>query len=391
MGTLSGYRVIELVGMGPCPMAGMLLADMGAEVICVDRSLAPDPMYARDMSRRGKKSVVLDLKSDSGREVFLKLAERSDVVIEGFRPGVMEKLGIGPHECQAVNPKLVYGRMTGWGQEGPLAQNAGHDINYIALGGALHAIGRKGQKPVVPLNLVGDFGGGSLFLVNGILAALLEAKGSGLGQVVDAAMVDGVANLMWMCHSFSAAGVWNPRQRESNLLDGAAFFYDTYETADGKYMALGAIEPQFFTRFVELAGLDKTVFNAAVQGDRSQWAVLKSELADRFRQKSRDQWCAILEDSDACCSPVLSCEESPQHPHSVARNSYIPVDGYLQPSPAPRFSRTPSAVLHGRRRPGADSRALLVELGYSGTEIESLCSDGSVAAPEPVEEPHASV
>lgn len=385
MGVLSGYRIVELVGMGPCPMAGMLFADMGAEVICVDRGLEQDPMYAKDMSRRGKKSVVLDLKSDEGRAVFLKLVGSADVVIEGFRPGVMEKLGIGPEECMAVNPKLVYGRMTGWGQVGPLANNAGHDINYIALTGALHAIGRKNEKPVVPLNLVGDFGGGTMFLVSGVLAALLEASNSGKGQVVDAAMVDGVANLMWMCHSFHAAGMWNLAERESNILDGAAFFYDTYETRDGKYIALGSIEPQFFARFVELAGLDRKVFNSAAQADPSQWAALKETLADAIRQKTRDQWCELLEDSDACFSPVLSAEEAPQHPHNAARDSYIPVDGYLQPSPAPRFSRTPSTVLHGRRQPGADTTAVLATLGYSEEELEVLQKAGTVKTPAATE------
>lgn len=389
MGVLSGFRVIELAGMGPCPMAGMLLADMGAEVICVDRGLENDPMYAKDMSRRGKKSIVLDLKSDEGRALFLKLVATADVLIEGFRPGVMEKLGIGPEECHGINPELIYGRMTGWGQDGPLAKNAGHDINYISLTGALHAIGRGGEKPVVPLNLVGDFGGGTLFLVMGILGALLETGRSGKGQVVDAAMVDGVANLMWMCHSFNAVGLWNLAERESNLLDGAAFFYDTYETGDGKYIALGAIEPHFFSRFVELMGLDKTLFNASAQNDPSQWQALKHELAEAFRQKSRDEWCALLEDSDACVSPVLSADEAPHHPHNSARDSYLPVDGYLQPAPAPRFSRTPSSVLHGRRQPGADTRSLLAGLGLRGEDIEKLEQQGTVAcagAPESAQE-----
>lgn len=380
MGVLSGYRVLELAGVGPCPMAGMLLADMGAEVICIDRSVEVDPMFAKDMSRRGKKSVVLDLKSEEGRGIFLKLAASADVLIEGFRPGVMEKLGIGPEACLEVNPQLIYGRMTGWGQDGPLANNAGHDINYIALTGALHAIGRKGQKPVPPLNLVGDFGGGSMFLVMGVLAALLEAQKSGNGQVVDAAMVDGAANLMWMCHSFHAAGMWNLAERESNILDGAAFFYDTYETLDGKFIALGAIEPQFFTRFVELAGLDRERFNPAAQADPSQWAAMKETLAECFRQKTRDEWCALLEDSDACVSPVLNAEEAPRHPHNTARGSYIRVDGYLQPSPAPRFGRTPSAVSHGRHQPGADTIAVLARLGYSERELASLGKAGTIKA-----------
>ena len=378
MGVLNGYRVLELAGIGPCPMAGMLLADMGAEVICIDRGLEVDPMFAKDMSRRGKKSVVLDLKSEGGREIFLQLAASADALIEGFRPGVMEKLGIGPEACMGVNPKLIYGRMTGWGQAGPLANNAGHDINYIALTGALHAIGRKGDKPVPPLNLVGDFGGGSLFLVMGVLAALLEAQKSGKGQVVDAAMVDGAANLMWMCHSFHAAGMWNLAERESNILDGAAFFYDTYETLDGKFIALGAIEPQFFADFVALAGLDRELFNVAAQADPSQWGAMKEALAACFRQKTRAEWCALLEDSDACVSPVLNASEAPQHPHNIARGSYIPVDGYLQPSPAPRFGRTPSTVAHGRHQPGADTVSILGRLGYSERELASLCKAGTI-------------
>jgi alpha-methylacyl-CoA racemase len=382
VGVLTGYRVLELAGIGPCPMAGMLLADMGADVICVDRELDSDPLYTKDMSRRGKKSIVLDLKR-GGRDVFLRLAESADVVIEGFRPGVVEKLDIGPEECFARNPKLVYGRMTGWGQDGPLAPRAGHDINYIGFSGALHAIGRKDAKPTVPLNLVGDFGGGSMFLVCGVLAALLEAARSGRGQVVDAAMVDGVANLMWMCHSLHAAGLWNLDERESNVLDGAAFFYDTYETRDGKYLALGALEPQFFERFVKLAELDPQRFNPRAQANREQWPDLKRELADKIREKTRDEWSTIFEHSDACCSPVLAATETPQHEHSRVRKSYLEVDGFLQPAPAPRFSRTPSAVKHGRRLAGEDTLAALLDAGYSEAEILELRNNGAVGIPEP--------
>lgn len=379
MGALKGFRVIELAGVGPCPMAGMLLADMGAEVICIDRSLQTDPLFAKDMSRRGKKSIVLDLKRRRGRELALELVTSADALIEGFRPGVMEQLELGPAQCHAVNPKLVYGRMTGWGQQGPLAQNAGHDINYIGLVGALHAIGRAGERPVPPLNLVGDFGGGAMFLVAGVLAALLEAGRTGRGQVVDAAMADGAANLMWMCHSFHAVGQWDFSGRERNVLDGAAFFYDTYETRDGRYMALGAIEAEFFDRFVELAGLDRAAFDAVARGDRARWPELKTELAAAFRRKTRDEWCELLEDSDACCTPVLSAEEAPAHPHNQAREAYLTVDGYPQPAPAPRFSRTPSTVAHGRCNPGAHTQLLLADLGYGKDEINTLCREGIVA------------
>ena len=379
MGPLAGYTVIELAGIGPGPMAGMLLADMGAEVIVIDRSPENNPMYARNMSRRGKKSVMLNLKQAEGRDVVLKLVARADALIEGFRPGVMERLGLGPEACQAVNPALVYGRMTGWGQAGPLSQTAGHDINYLALTGALHAIGVAGQKPVVPVNLVGDFGGGALFLVAGILAALLEAKGSGNGQVIDAAMVDGCANLMWMCYSFNAAGYWDFNNHGSNALDGGAFFYDSYECADGNYVALGAIEPQFFTQFVELSGVDPAVFNYEAQADQARWPELKAELAAVIKQKTRAEWAAVFDGTDACFSPVLTALEAIDHPHNQARNTYQEVDGYMQPAPAPRFSRTPSAVRHGLHQAGADSDAVLQAAGFSDAEITTLRNNNILA------------
>ncbi|GAB3097296.1 CoA transferase [Aestuariicella hydrocarbonica] len=378
MGPLSGYRVIELAGLGPCPMAGMLLADMGAEVICIDRGGNLPPLYTEDMSRRGKKSIVVNLKSPQGRETLLQLIATADVLIEGFRPGVTEKLGIGPQDCHAVNPALVYGRMTGWGQTGPLAHNAGHDINYISITGALHAIGVKGQKPVVPLNLVGDFGGGTMFLVSGVLAALLEAKNSGKGQVVDAAMVDGAANLMWMCHSFHASNMWNFNERGVNMLDGGAFYYDTYETADGKYVAIGAIEPQFFTTLVEKGGLDPDIFNLHTQNDADQWDAKKAILAEVIKQKSRDEWCALLENTDACFSPVLTAHEAFDYPHNRERDAYIELDGYKQPAPAPRFSRTRSEVRHGQHPPGHDTRTVLEHLGLSGDAIQTLLEQGAV-------------
>lgn len=379
MGVLSGYKVVEMAGLGPCPLAGMLLADMGAEVIRVDRSTRANPMYAKDMSARGKKSVVLDIKTEVGREALLKLVESADVLIEGYRPGVVEKLGIGPEQCWAVNPKLVYGRMTGWGQTGPLAKNAGHDLNYIALTGALHGIGRPGERPTVPLNLIGDFGGGTMFLISGVLGALLERERSGKGQVVDAAMIDGTANLMNLFHSFHNAGCWDVSDRGVNLLDGGAFFYDTYETADGKYIALGSIEPQFFTELVERAGLDKERFNIKTQYDQSQWSDNQKVFAEVFKTKTREQWCELLENSDACFTPVLDINEAPQHPHNQARNAYIEVDGKLQPAPAPRFSRTPSEVKHGQHALGEDTRSVLTALGYSDDKINDMKSSGIVA------------
>ncbi len=379
MAVLSGYRVIELAGLGPCPMAGMILADMGAEVIRVERSLNRDPQYAKDVSARNKKSIVLNLKSLEGREALLRLVDKSDVLIEGFRPGVVERLAIGPEQCLARNPKLVFGRMTGWGQHGPLAQSAGHDINYIALSGVLHAIGRAGERPVVPLNVVGDFGGGAMLLVAGVLAALLEAKSSDRGQVVDAAMVDGSAQLMWMCHSFQAAGYWDATQRERNLLDGGAFFYDTYETLDKKFIALGPIESQFFSELVERVGLDKQRFNAATQNDQQLWPELKKELAAVIKRKTRDQWCELLEGTDVCFAPILSFEEAPQHPHNIERKTYINVDDCTQPAPAPRFSRTPSKVSHGQHAPGADTESILLNFGYAAEQIQAMKSQGVIS------------
>lgn len=376
MGVLSGYRVIELAGIGPAPMAGMLLADMGAEVIVIDRGL--DDSDSKDMSRRGKKSIVVNLKTVEGKKTLLNLIASADVLIEGYRPGVTEKLGIGPDDCFAVNPALVYGRMTGWGQEGPLSQTAGHDINYISLNGALHSVGVAGQKPVVPLNLVGDFGGGTMFLMTGVLGALLEAKNSGKGQVVDAAMIDGASNLMWMCHSFQASGTWDFNKPGTNILDGGAFFYDTYECADGKYVALGAIEPQFFEAFVNLSGIDPDVFNVAAQADQQRWPELKAELARILITKTRDEWAAVFTGTDACFTPILSAEEAASHPHNQAREMYQEVDGYLQPAPAPRFSRTPSKVTHGEHRSGQDTQTVLQGLGISDDDIKALIEQGAV-------------
>lgn len=377
MGALTGITVIELAGIGPAPMAGMLLADMGADVIRVERGGASDPRTRGAVSFRGKQSVVIDLKSAAGVAVLLRMVEQADVLIDPFRPGVTEKLGVGPDACFKRNPRLVYGRMTGWGQEGPLAQVAGHDINYIALTGALHAIGTRDSKPVVPLNLVGDMGAGGMLLVQGILAALLERHQSGEGQVIDAAMVDGTAQSMWMIHGFAAAGDWDVEHRGVNFLDGGAHFYDTYRTADDKYIAIGAIEPQFYKLLLELCELDSDAFGA--QMDQSQWPALKARLAELFSSRTRDQWCALLEGSDVCFAPVLSLDEAPGYPHNVARQTYIEVDDVVQPAPAPRFSRTPSSVRHGAHRPGEDTSRVLRTMGFSTEEIAALRGDGFIS------------
>lgn len=379
MGPLNGVTVIELAGLGPAPMAGMLLADMGAQVIRVERAArGKQPRADLDASLRGKKSIVLNLKDQDGREALLKLVETADVLIEGFRPGVTEKLAIGPDDCQARNPKLIYGRMTGWGQDGPLAQAAGHDINYISITGALYAVGPKDGKPVVPLNLIGDMGGGGMLLVNGVLAALIEAGRSGKGQVVDAAMVDGAAQLMWMFHSFHASGNWDAEARGSNMLDGGAPYYDSYETSDGKYISIGSIEPQFYSELVQRAGLDSVIFAADTQDDQEKWPELKQKIADVFCTKTRDEWCVIMEGTDVCFAPVLSFTEAPNHPHNQARNTYVEIDGYQQPAPAPRFSRTPSEVAHGQHIVGADTAEVLHAAGYSSQEIAALQEKGAV-------------
>ena len=355
-------------------MTGMILADMGADVIRVERASQDTPMTRTDPSYRGKRSIALNLKSPEGIEAFLRLVETADVVTEGFRPGVMERLGIGPEECRARNPRLVYGRMTGWGQDGPLAQAAGHDINYIALTGVLHAIGNAGEPPVPPLNLIGDMGGGGMLLALGILAALYESRASGQGQVVDAAMTDGSALMMWMFHGFSAMGLHNAEIRGANILDGGAHFYSCYETADGKYVSIGSIEPQFYAQLIELAELDPEEFEP--QLDPQRWPSLKAALADVFRQKTRDEWCKLLEGTDVCFAPVLSLNEAPGHPHNVARGTYVNVDGLTQPAPAPRFDRTPSEIRHGNRPLGSDTEEILAEAGFGDTEIGALREAG---------------
>ncbi|MDZ7825054.1 MAG: CaiB/BaiF CoA-transferase family protein [Gammaproteobacteria bacterium] len=376
MGPLAGYRIIELAGIGPGPFCGMMLSDMGAEVIRVDRA-APGRPAPKDVLVRNRRSIAVDLKKPSGVETVLRMCEGADALFEGFRPGVTERLGLGPDDCMGRNPKLVYGRMTGWGQDGPMAQAAGHDINYIGLAGALHAIGRKGERPVPPLNLVGDFGGGGMLLAYGIVCGLLEAQRSGQGQVVDSAMVDGAATLMSMFFSFAAQGGFTD-QRGTNLLDGGAHFYDTYETADGKYICIGSIEPQFYALLVEKAGLDPDTF--APQMDSARWPDLKEKLAEVFRTKTRDQWCEIMEGTDVCFAPVLSIFEAPDHPHNRARGTFVEVDGITQPAPAPRFSRTAPEIRGAAPAAGADSGDVLRGFGFSDAEIEELTKDGSVTA-----------
>jgi len=360
MGPLKGVKIIEMAGIGPGPFAGMLLADMGAEVISVERKADSNLNRLPDCSRRGKRSIALNLKTEKGLSTLLQLIEKADVLFEGFRPGVMERLGLGPQECMEVNPKLIYGRMTGWGQTGPLAKAAGHDINYISLSGALYAMGRSNENPVPPLNLVGDYGGGAMFLVMGILAALLECKTSGKGQVVDVAMTEGSANLMSMFHSLHAMGMWSP-QRGVNILDSGAHFYDTYKTKDDKFVSIGSIEPQFYALLMEKAELDKDSFGS--QLNQKEWPIMKDKLAAIFKTKTRDEWCAIMEGTDICFAPVLDFLEAPQHPHNVAREAYIDVDGMTQPAPSPKFSRTVSEVQFGSRAAGEDTAYVLKEWG----------------------------
>ena len=378
MGALSGYTVIELAGIGPAPMGGMMLADMGAEVIRIERPGAADPKVAEPISGRNKKSVVLDLKQDAGKDTLMALIERADALIDPYRPGVCEKLGFGPDVCLAKNPKLVFARMTGWGQNGPLSQAAGHDLNYIAITGALHAIGRRGERPVVPLNLVGDFGGGGMLLVTGGLGALLEAARSGVGQVVDVAMVDGTAQLMWMMQGFQQIGAWNADEREANLLDGAAHFYDTYECADGKYVAIGAIEPQFYAELLARAEITDPQFEH--QHDASQWPQLKEKLAAVLKTRTRDQWDELMAGSDACFAPVLTMVEAPAYAANSERSVYAQVEGLTHPSPAPRFSKTPSTIEHGTRSLGADTLPVLRAMGMNEASIQALLDTGAAQA-----------
>ena len=384
MGALSGYKIIELAGIGPAPMGGMILADMGAEVIRIERPGAADPKVAEPISGRNKKSVVLDLKEDGGKAALMTLIEQADALIDPYRPGVCEKLGFGPDECLARNHKLVFARMTGWGQTGPLAQAAGHDLNYIAITGALHAIGRRDERPVVPLNLVGDFGGGGMLLVTGVMGGLLEAAKSGQGQVIDVAMVDGTAQLMWMMQGFQQIGAWNADEREMNLLDGAAHFYDTYECADGKYVAIGAIEPQFYAELLARTEITDPQFQA--QHDAAQWPELKQKLGEVFKTKTRDEWDDLMAGSDACFAPVLTMVEATTYSANTERSVYIDIEGLTHAAPAPRFSRTPSQIRHGTQALGADTVSVLEDSGMEASTIQALLETGAAVGSESLTE-----
>ncbi|MCG2634688.1 MAG: CoA transferase [Gammaproteobacteria bacterium] len=379
MGPLQGIKIIELAGIGPCPFAAMMLADAGAEIIRVDRTnqvMGGDPETPpMALNNRSRKSIGVNLKSPDGVETVLKLVEQADGIMEGFRPGVMERLGLGPDVCLARNPKLVFGRMTGFGQKGPAASMAGHDINYIALSSALHHIGPAGQKPVVPLNLAGDYGGGGMFLAYGMLAALISVGKTGKGQVVDAAMTDGSAVLMTMFYGLNATGSWG--ERGSNFIDGGSHFYDTYKTRDGKYVSLGSIEPQFYAQMLELTGLGAQA-ELPEQNDRSRWPEMKARLAAIIESKTRDEWSAILDGSDVCFAPVLSMDEAPHHSHNIAQATFTEVAGVTQPAPAPKFSVTPSEVQMPPPHPGQHTDEALSDWGFSADDIARLKDVGAV-------------
>jgi alpha-methylacyl-CoA racemase len=376
-GPLSGIRILEIAGIGPGPFAAMMLADMGAEVVRVDRVQAVRDNVTGshwDVMLRGRRNVALDLKHSEGVEALLTLVEGADAIIEGFRPGVMERLGVGPDQCLARNPKLVFGRMTGWGQEGPYANSAGHDINYIALAGALAHFGRAGEPPTPPLNMVGDFGGGGMFLAFGVVCALLESQRSGKGQVVDAAMVDGSAVLMSMFWAFKNIGMFDESARGTNLLDTGAHFYDVFECADGEWVSIGSIEPQFYALLLEKTGVSAEF---AAQMDRSKWPQLKEKLAAVFRTKTRAQWNEIMEGTDVCYAPVLRMSEAAQHPHNVARNTFVEVAGITQPAPAPRYSRTITNVPTPPAHAGEHTRAVLADWGFDADRIDALVAAGA--------------
>ena len=376
MGPLHGVRVIEIASLAPAPFGCMVLSDLGADVLRVDRPTSVGGDASIDPLGRGRRSIGLNLKDPAGVDVLLRLVETADVLVEGFRPGVTERLGFGPDACLERNPGLVYGRMTGWGQEGPMARMAGHDINYIAVAGALDPVGRAGERPLPPLNLVGDFGGGGMLLAVGILAALHERSSSGRGQVVDAAMVDGAALLTSFIHGMRGQGVWQDA-RGTNLLDSGAPFYDTYETADGLFMSVGALEPQFYAALLHGLGLEGEDLPA--QLDRDRWPELRARFTEVFKRRTRDEWTAIFDGTDACVAPVLGLGEAPGHPHATARTGFIDVAGLPQPAPAPRFSRTPAATPAAPVRPGEHTDAALGELGLTAEEIAALRERGAIA------------
>ena len=381
MGPLQGLRVIELAGIGPCPMCAMLLAELGADVVRVDRltdsGLGIDMAPEHHLLNRSRPSIAIDLKHPGGTATVLRLVERADALIEGFRPGVTERLGLGPEECAARNPRLVYGRVTGWGQEGPLARAAGHDLNYIALTGALDAIGRRGGPPTPPLNLVGDYGGGALYLALGVVAALLEARESGTGQTVDAAMIDGAASLMTSAYALRAAGVADGPRGE-NVLDSGAHYYDVYETSDGRYVSIAPVEPKFYAELLDRIGLDPD--DAPHSANRDDWPKSKARLAALFRSRTRDEWRDILEGTDACFAPVLGMDEVHRHPHNAARGTFVERDGIVQPNAAPRFDRTPGAIRCSPPASGSATRAVLADWGFAPAEIDELATLGVIGS-----------
>ncbi|MGI9350132.1 MAG: CaiB/BaiF CoA transferase family protein [Rhizobiaceae bacterium] len=370
-GPLNSLKIVEMVGLGPCPLAGQLLADLGAEVIVIDRKSGLD--VSRDVNRRGKKSIALDLKNPEGVKTALELISGSDILIEGFRPGVMERLGLGPNTCLNANPALVYGRMTGWGQEGPLSHSAGHDINYLALTGALHAMGKDEEPPVPPLNLAADYGGGSMFLVMGVLAAIAERGASGKGQVIDAAMIDGVPAMMGLIQTMFASGQWTAK-REDNFIDGGAPYYRCYKTSDGKFVSVGAIEPQFFAELVALLELDDQLL--ANQNNKNEWPAMHKLFEEKFAARKRDDWAALFEGTDACVAPVLDFDEATNHPHNIARNTFFEIDGVSQTSVAPRFGRTTPETPQFAGLTGEDGFSILSEAGFDRDRIEDLASSG---------------
>ncbi len=378
-GPLSGVRMVEFAGIGPGPFCAMMLADLGADIIRIDRAdkvTAIDPeALSLDVLNRGRRSIGLNLKSPEGVATALELVEQSDALIEGFRPGVMERLGLGPEVCLERNPRLVYGRMTGWGQDGPMANVAGHDINYLSLTGALAAIGRAGAPPVPPLNLVADFGGGGMVLALGIAAALVERNTSGEGQVIDAAMVDGVSTMMSIFHGMRAMGIWS-ETHGTNMLDSGAHWYDAYETADAKYVSIGPVEPQFYALLLDKLGLDPAEYP---HFDKTKWPELKHRFAEIFATKTRDEWCELLEGTDACFAPVLTMSEAPEHPHNAARGTFVTEYGVPQAAPAPRFSRTPGSIDSPPPHAGQHTDDILAELGFADDRIAALRASGAVA------------
>lgn len=373
MGPLENLKIVEFAGIGPGPMCGMLLADLGADVLRIERIQARQIRLRSPILNRSRRSVALDLKKPEGVETALTLLDQADALIEGFRPGVMERLGLGPDVCLARNPKLVYGRMTGWGQDGPLAHAAGHDINYIALTGALNAIGPRDGPPSPPLNLVGDFGGGALYLAFGLVCGILESVHSGKGQVLDVAMVDGAASLMTSIYGSRSIGAWKD-DRQSNQTDGGAHYYGAYETKDGNFISIAPIEPQFYAELLERLGLDAA--DLPEQLDRDHWPLLKTKLASLFKTKTRDEWCELLEGTDVCFAPVLSMAEAPEHAHMKARDAFVEVEGVVQPAPAPRFSRTPAEIKCPPPEPGADTAAALKDWGIPENELSALLANG---------------